>query len=306
MKRKIICAVIMLGAISCQKPAPSEPIDNPPVTPAKEYEYLISASLSDVQTKIQIGDNSEGSYPFLWEKSEKISLFSEDGKLVSTLTLKEGESSASGKFSFKTNEEQKSKVRVVYPFGKCGSGNLLTHQDVDGNNLADIKNRCHFYSNALVLSDGEEVAFELSQALALVRVDCSCASNEGEAQITEFSISGKKAALSGDYSVNYDDGSVSYGESVVDTVSVAFYNACPELSTETTSFWVVVIPNESEVEYDLSISVLMGEEIKKITKTITQSFIGGKVNVVDFSQIDVSSSSSGDAGGFDSNSGSRV
>ena len=306
MKRKVMTMFVLMAVAACSKPSTDLGTENPgpggqEPAPAIEYEYTLMGVCGTIDTRIGVGEAVAGRQPFTWDSRDKISLFGSDDALLANLTLSEGQGTAQGKFFLKTTEEVTAPVRAVYPYGKNGIGLLSDLQELDGSNLADMKGRCNFYTEPINLIAGGTTMFELKSALALIRLDILCAGVEGDVSLTKIEVSRYGAALSGEYQVDYQTGVVTPGAEVSDNVTVSFYNTSPLVSQAVCPVWISVLPSAENLEYTMKITVVTPEKTEVLERTFTAVLSSSAVNVVDMTDINLGSYSTGNAGSFGEN-----
>lgn len=214
------------------------------------YTYVFEGSnVSD--TKISIGDKTDGRWPILWEKGDVLGVFRADGTFVGSAAIDEGYAGkTSAKFTVSSSVEliEGETVHFVYPYSSdvefsdgTFSGSIKTEQTMTApGSSAGIGNSSLAYAEAVY--EGETTGFVLSYANSYLKVKVS-PGEFGGYDLKGLTLWSKGQNVSGLVALDVEDGTVEAADAR-DYVEVGFRQPVLMERDKSYSFWVSALPGD--------------------------------------------------------------
>lgn len=144
-----------------------------------KYTYVFHGS-NTPESKVSIGDKTDGKWPVLWEKNDAVGVYKEDGTFVGSATVADGchgGNKARLTLSSNVSLSNGEKIYFVYPYSSgisFSDGVFSVSLDADQSQKSSgvsegIGNNALAYSSAVF--NGDNTEFVLSHANAYVRVN---------------------------------------------------------------------------------------------------------------------------------------
>lgn len=201
-------------------------------------------------SRITIGEPySQGGttwYKGLWESGDAIKVYRvSDGAHLGNATLNEGAGSQNGKFTLPTSIGN-ADVRIIYPSSAYYDGvhSLAQNQSQTGAGSAKFASYSFAYSEVTNQDAGNN--FTLQHVPAFLKVVVKAASTSDTwygATLSSLTFRVPGAVLSGQFTVDYETGELTPGETVYDYVKVTLDNPVT-LGTSEQEIWLAALPSD--------------------------------------------------------------
>ena len=240
-------------------------------------------------TKISIGDPYTVSevtyYKGLWESGDQISVYRvSDGECLGNASLEEGVGAQEGTFIMPGNTGG-ADVRIIYPSGANYNGvhTLPFDQEQEDAGTNTFNEYCFAYSG---IKDGNH--FSLTHVPSYVKVIIQAESSDEwyDAEVTAVTLKAPGAALSGDFTVDYDSGNITPGKNVYDYVTVTLTNTIA-IEEDPQEVWLAVLPSDlsgSLVTVTLSLEK-DAVETETVVKFTGKPLLANSVNTLRISNL---------------------
>ena len=246
MNRLFYWAILILALLLVPSCAKEELVDVN--IPTGKYTYVFEGR-NGRDSKVSIGDETDGKWPVLWEKGDVIGVFRSDGTFVGSASINEGYAGKnSARFTVSSNVglSQGETIHFVYPYSsdvKFSDGSITTAlasewtQNASGSS-AGIGQRS--LAHATSSYDGENTRFTLSYTNASIKISLTPGEYSGY-DLHGITLWSKGQKLSGKVSLNLTDGAFEVSESN-DYVRTDFSQPVTMETGKTYAFWLSSLP----------------------------------------------------------------